>query len=167
MENNASSIFCQVLGRLFFNQKLSDLWNEDPRNKCIFIYGQKSHPDLERLQQASVEDAGLSEDMFAFYWESDSSSSSSSTSGPEIPVVEKFQASQDHYVLIKHILLYVMMAIGVPANFLILYVSFKNRKKLPSSSWLVINLALSDFLLLLSVPLEVSRLDFMRSSFRK
>lgn len=118
---------------------------------------------MERLQQASVEDAGLSEDMFAFYWESDSSSSS----GPAIPVVENFQTSQDHFVLIKHILLYVMMAIGVPANFLILYVSFKNRKKLPSSSWLVINLALSDFLLLLSVPLEVSRLDFIRSSFRK
>ena len=115
---------------------------------------------MERLQQASVEDAGLSEDMFASYWDSDSSSSF----GLENPDVER---TQDHFVLIKHIFLYVMMAIGVPANFLILYVSFKNRKKLPSSSWLVINLALSDFLLLLSVPLEVSRLDFIRSSIRK
>jgi len=107
---------------------------------------------LERLQQASVEElynddlfANTSDDMFGDYWEFDSSESSSSK-------------PQDHFVLTKHILLYIMMTIGVPANFLILYVSFKNRKKLPSSSWLVINLALSDFLLLLSVPLEVSRL---------
>ncbi|CBY16300.1 unnamed protein product, partial [Oikopleura dioica] len=88
--------------------------------------------------------ANTSDDMFGDYWEFDSSESSSSK-------------PQDHFVLTKHILLYIMMTIGVPANFLILYVSFKNRKKLPSSSWLVINLALSDFLLLLSVPLEVSR----------
>ena len=147
--------------------------------QCIFIYGQKSHPDLKRLQQVSVNElyeddlfANVSGDFFGDYWASDTSSGSQSGFGgfdlgesgnQEIEqrdadlTVLSMERPQDHFLLTKHILLYIMMAIGVPANFLILFVSFSNRKKLPSSSWLVINLALSDFLLLLSVPLEVSR----------
>ena len=120
-----------------------------------------------RLQQESVGDL-FSDSSFEFgdYWNTYSSETSAEganadldfqSSGDKVPTIAELGEPQDHFLMAKHVLLYIMMAIGVPANFLILYVSFKNRKKLPSSSWLVINLALSDFLLLLSVPLEVSR----------
>jgi len=137
--SNSSSLFCQCIAA--YGQMLHSQWNEPFEQPGIMHNTSFSSSEgLEIIENESSESAFFEEGIFDDFEE-----------------CTGLFCQPDPFGTIKIVFLIMFMSFGIPANFLILYVSMRNRRKLPASSYLVINLALCDFLVLLNMPLEIVR----------